>query len=311
MVYLDTNNALSQGSKPHNHTPDNLIKEKSTFFSSLKRKAADQRITATQNIVSEVLEGTSKDLNKKLPNIDSISRVVQRSRAKSSGSIHSESSDAKLFVLPPNCLTTANNDNFVLFDGEASNGSRMIVFSTTRNLSTLADYPNWIGDGTFYVAPRMTSQSYSFHSMIKFNGKCVPLVFALLCSKHESTYTFLLKLIYRGADMTYVGMHTNIADSCAPCPDNCAPCPDNCAPGPDSCAPGPDSCAPGPDSCAPDNCPPVYMMTYGAQLSGSLIQSTGLIAIGLEHHGPVTKHKFIMSKILIKSSHLSSMVYSL
>ena len=62
MVYLDTNNALSQGSKPHNHAPDNLIEEKSTFFSSLKRKAADQSITATQNIVSEVLEGASKDL---------------------------------------------------------------------------------------------------------------------------------------------------------------------------------------------------------------------------------------------------------
>ena len=62
MVFLDTNNALSQGSKPHNHAPDNLIEEKSTFFSSLKRKAADQRITATQNIMSEVLEGASKDL---------------------------------------------------------------------------------------------------------------------------------------------------------------------------------------------------------------------------------------------------------
>ena len=111
MVDLDTNNALSQGSKPHNHAPDNLIEEKSTFFISLKRKAADQRITATQNIVSEVLEGASKDL-----------------------------------------------------------------------------------------------------------------------------------YMHRGADMTYVRMHTNIADSCAT--------------GPDNCAPGPDSCAPDPDNCAP-----VYMMT--------------------------------------------------
>jgi hypothetical protein len=112
------------------------------------------------------LEGASKDLNKKLPNIDSISRVVQRSRAKSSESTHSESSDAKLFVLPPNCLTTANNDNFVLFDGEAPNGTRMIVFSTTRNLSTLADYPNWIGDGTFYIlypaATKPWSDSYTY-----------------------------------------------------------------------------------------------------------------------------------------------------
>ena len=31
MVYLDTNNALSQGSKPHKHASDNLIDEKSSF----------------------------------------------------------------------------------------------------------------------------------------------------------------------------------------------------------------------------------------------------------------------------------------
>ena len=43
--------------------------------------------------------------------------------------------------------------------------------------------------------------------------------------------------MYRGADMTYVRMHTNIADSCAPDPDNCAPGPDSCAPDPDNCAP--------------------------------------------------------------------------
>ena len=48
--------------------------------------------------------------------------------------------------------------------GAAPNGSRMIVFSTARNLTTLAvaEHLNWIGDGTFYVAPRITSQSYSF-----------------------------------------------------------------------------------------------------------------------------------------------------
>ena len=119
MVYLDPNNSLSQGSKPHNHAPNNVIEEKTAFITSLKRKAADQRITATQNIVSEVLESASKDLNKKLPNIDSMSRVVQRSRAKSSGSIHTESRIAQSFILPPNCLSTANNDSFVLFDGEA------------------------------------------------------------------------------------------------------------------------------------------------------------------------------------------------
>ena len=69
-VCCHPNNDLSQGCKPHNHAPDNLIEEKSAFFSSLKRKAANQCITATQNVVSKVLSGASKDakdLNKKLP----------------------------------------------------------------------------------------------------------------------------------------------------------------------------------------------------------------------------------------------------
>ena len=62
--------------------------------------------------------------------------------------------------------------------GAAPNGSRMVVFSTARNLTTLAvaEHLNWIGDGTFYVAPRITSQSYSFPAVI--NGKAY--------SHHES-----------------------------------------------------------------------------------------------------------------------------
>ena len=37
------------------------------------------------------------------------------------------------------------------------------------------------------------AQSYSIHSVI--DGKCIPLVFALLCNKDESTYTFLLQQV--------------------------------------------------------------------------------------------------------------------
>ena len=128
-VCCHPNNDLSEGSKPHNHAPDNLIEEKSAFFSSLKRKTANQRITATQNVVSKVLSGASKGPNKKLPNIDSISRVVQS---------HLEPSTQSPEMLSL-VLCHSNNDNLVLFDGEAPNGTRMIVFSTTRTLTTLAD----------------------------------------------------------------------------------------------------------------------------------------------------------------------------
>ena len=63
-------------------------------------------------------------------------------------------------------------------------------------------------------------------------------------TKPWSDSFILLQYMHRGADMTYIGMHTNIADSCAPDPN--------------SCAPGPNSCAPDPDNRAP-----VYMMTKG------------------------------------------------
>ncbi len=88
-LLLDSDN-FTYSRKKDKDTPLNTAwrcSKNRSLFSSLKRKAADQRITATQNIVSEVLEGASKDLNKKLPNIHSISRVVQRSRAQSSGCI--------------------------------------------------------------------------------------------------------------------------------------------------------------------------------------------------------------------------------
>ena len=43
-------------------------------------------------------------------------------------------------------------ENFVVFGGVTDDGSRMIVFSTPRNLKVLGDNPNWIADGTFMSA---------------------------------------------------------------------------------------------------------------------------------------------------------------
>ena len=84
---------------------------------SLKRKAADQHLSATQNLLTEALSTCTPDLNVDLPKLESLARVVQRSRAKASGSAnHSEATLAADFVLPPICQTTLRDDDFVLFD---------------------------------------------------------------------------------------------------------------------------------------------------------------------------------------------------
>ena len=72
-------------------------------------------------------------------------------------------------------------------------GSRVIIFATRRSLDTLAEHPNWIADGTFYVAPKQFYQSFSIHAVI--DGKCLPLLFALLADKTQDTYVFMLSVL--------------------------------------------------------------------------------------------------------------------
>ena len=49
-----SNNPLSLGSKPHNHPADNAAPQKREVFSSLKWKVAEQPLSVTQNLSSEV-----------------------------------------------------------------------------------------------------------------------------------------------------------------------------------------------------------------------------------------------------------------
>ena len=72
--------------KTHTHEADIAAPERQEVLVSLKRKAADQPLSATQNLLSEALVETSPAVNQILPNIMSLARVIQRSRATASGS---------------------------------------------------------------------------------------------------------------------------------------------------------------------------------------------------------------------------------
>ena len=194
LAFDEAPDSLCRGQKLHNHPPDPKLGERHDVISSLKRKASDQPLSATQNLVTEAQKSSSSELNTLLPTEESLRRIVQRSRARACGSaMHPEAKDAEEFVLPPTCSVTHRGDPFVLFDDFTDAGSRLIVFSTQRNLQTLSDHPNWICDGTFYVCPPQFQQSYTFHAVI--DGKCLPLIYALLSDKKEKTYTFLLTVI--------------------------------------------------------------------------------------------------------------------
>ncbi|KAL5254777.1 hypothetical protein ACHWQZ_G014275 [Mnemiopsis leidyi] len=90
-----TDNSLTLGSKPHNHLADNTAPLKREVLSTLKRKAAEQPLSVTQNILSEVLADSTPETNLTLPTMESLARVVQRSRAVFSGSAqHTEATSS-------------------------------------------------------------------------------------------------------------------------------------------------------------------------------------------------------------------------
>ena len=194
-VYLTTDEtSLQTGSKPHTHQPDTTDGDKKVLIQSLKRKAEEQHLSVTQNLLTEVLTVATPAVNIALPKWESLARIVQRSRAKASGAAaYTEPPTAREFVLPESCKKTGRDECFVIFDGMSEDGVRMIVFGTESNLRILASHPNWICDGTFYVAPRLFYQSYSVHAVI--DGKCVPLVYALLSDKTEKSYVFFLTIL--------------------------------------------------------------------------------------------------------------------
>ena len=81
-IYLTlADNSLTLGTQPHNHSADGSAPARQEVLTSLKRKAADQPLSATRNLISETLADTTSEVNQTLPNLESLAQVVQRSRA--------------------------------------------------------------------------------------------------------------------------------------------------------------------------------------------------------------------------------------
>ena len=78
LCYLTlSDNALTLSKKTHTHEADIAAPERQEVLVSLKRKAADQPLSATQNLISEALVETSPAVNQILPNMMSLARVIQ------------------------------------------------------------------------------------------------------------------------------------------------------------------------------------------------------------------------------------------
>jgi hypothetical protein len=130
-------NSLDKRPKVHNHPADPLIKEKKELITSLMRKAEDQQLSSTQNILTEVLASFTPEINVQLHKLESLARVTQWARAKLRLDLRNTLKPAlqqsSNYLLVPTCLKGSHDESFVAYDGKTDNGARVIVFTTKRN----------------------------------------------------------------------------------------------------------------------------------------------------------------------------------
>lgn len=118
-------------------------------------------------------------------------KIARRSRGKENSFPLNPNSDLELEV-PEDFQKTEKYDLFLLFDSGKVE-ERMLIFATKENLKELSNSQHCFVDGTFDIVPNIFSQLFSIHC-IK-NTKIIPLVYALLPNKKQTTYIKLLTKI--------------------------------------------------------------------------------------------------------------------
>ena len=176
---------LRLGSSQHNHSAPPLeTLDAINVTRALKRKAMEQDLAPTQNMISEVLAHTTPEVNCILPKFDSLQRITRRARAGDDDESFVAKQRAAIILSENSCLSH-RGDIFLLYD-EPGREDRIIVFGTDRNKKMLKKYRLWMADGTFWVTPDLFYQTFTVHACI--NGVALPLIYALLPNKKSETY---------------------------------------------------------------------------------------------------------------------------
>ena len=144
------------------------------------------------------MEVAGENCGMQLPNRDSLKQRSRRARQKA-GNVVPEPTNLRDLILPEYLTTLDDGTNFLLHDSlNEVAGSRIIIFSTQKNLELLARCKKIMSDGTFSTAPtRHFNQLYTIHGEVMETSldekpAVFPLVYALLQNKTQDLYTRLL-----------------------------------------------------------------------------------------------------------------------
>ena len=173
----------------HNHEFKLELKEELKAINELKVNAIqsnDQPRVLIQKLQSKMSDQCIVSLPKK----ESIRRLIIRTRNTGPG--YNAQTLAELDI-PESLQTTEKGKKFYYGDSGKSDKNRVIFFSTDENLKLLSTNNDWYMDGTFDIAPAIFKQVYTIH--ILFRGTTLPMLYALLPNKKQTTYKKLFRMI--------------------------------------------------------------------------------------------------------------------
>ncbi|RWS19111.1 hypothetical protein B4U80_11385, partial [Leptotrombidium deliense] len=150
----------------HNHERRDIEIAAKHFIAEIKQQAVTQMQTP-QQILASTSTSLSSAVAGKLPNVQYLTRTIQRKRQKTANSLPKANSLMEL-RLSGEYTKTFKNEEFILHDSGPQD-ERIILFGTQRNLDLLASSPHWFADGTFKTTPPLFSQIYTIHG-IKYNS---------------------------------------------------------------------------------------------------------------------------------------------
>ena len=86
-------------------------------------------------------------------------------------------------MLPQAYKMTENGDQFLLYDSDAGDPQRVIIFSSQQAIQFFSNSAHWFGDGTLKMCPDYFFQVYTVHT--EHRGRIFPCIFALFPNKTE------------------------------------------------------------------------------------------------------------------------------
>lgn len=91
---------------------------------------------------------------------------------------------------------TLDGQDFLLYQGSAQ-GTHFLIFGTADNMNLLCDSTTVLGDGTFFVTPKIYNQLYTLHGWCGLAAsaqKMLPLVYILATSRTEESYVHVFEV---------------------------------------------------------------------------------------------------------------------